>query len=433
MAVLSVEDYARINQQSDNAQKMRQTLQGAADTHVRQTAQQQAFAKANTPAVPASPSATPQTATGKVLAKLRGAAGIAKKATPVAATISAMGSMNTPTEDYAKRIGVDPADAGVGTRALGVLQDLGNTLTLNMADRVGNAIAGNGFDLSPHLQNMKQTLTGQQPVAKPAEGAPVTWDNDTQEVVNDQQLPTMGLLTPQDAPAKSTPDLNMESVNLLRNTLAQAQQLQDPMKAQTDIKLPENANIFQTLMALTGAHGAAAGAKTNNDIIKTNMDASATVADGLQGAAKQQEAELTGEQSREAGKVEIESGQISLDNLKKLRDTFAQYESLNDETDPEGKQRTKLAEQALLLQGKEPKAVYDFKMVDTGKIDQMGQAIKQLVRVNTRTGVAEQVDAGTPAAGVQQFQPGQFYQTPRGVAQFVGYDADGQPQWDDGK
>lgn len=91
----------------------------------------------------------------------------ARMAAPIAAIGSAVGSYGTDTDTYAQRTGIDRgasdwtgkgADAGsrlrfdavkdAGIRALGTAQDLGNTLTLGLADRVGNALAGNGFNRS---------------------------------------------------------------------------------------------------------------------------------------------------------------------------------------------------------------------------------------------------------------------------------------------
>lgn len=91
----------------------------------------------------------------------------ARMATPIAAIGSAVGSYGTDTDTYAQRTGIDRgasdwtgkgADAGsrlrfdavkdAGIRALGTAQDLGNTLTFGLADRVGNALAGNGFNRS---------------------------------------------------------------------------------------------------------------------------------------------------------------------------------------------------------------------------------------------------------------------------------------------
>ena len=68
----------------------------------------------------------------------------------------------TPTEDYYARTGIDPVATHVpqlvkdiGVRSLGALQDLGNSLTFGMADRAGNALAGNGFGHSTAYPSSK--------------------------------------------------------------------------------------------------------------------------------------------------------------------------------------------------------------------------------------------------------------------------------------
>ena len=80
---------------------------------------------------------------------------------------------NTPTEDYYRRTGIDPVAThvpqvmkDVGVRALGAAQDLGNNLTFGLADRVGNALAGNGLG---HSTAFPTEAPG--PTAGPAGGA----------------------------------------------------------------------------------------------------------------------------------------------------------------------------------------------------------------------------------------------------------------------
>lgn len=62
---------------------------------------------------------------------------------------------NTDTDTYAQRTGIEREATHVpqfakdlGIRALGTAQDIGNTLTFGLADRVGNLAAGNGFNRS---------------------------------------------------------------------------------------------------------------------------------------------------------------------------------------------------------------------------------------------------------------------------------------------
>lgn len=91
------------------------------------------------------------------LAGLRGAgvgtaARVAGKSIlPLGAIMSALDSFNTSTETYAKRYGVTEGRSiirDVFVRFLGVFQDLGNTLTFGLADRLGNWMSGAGFNRS---------------------------------------------------------------------------------------------------------------------------------------------------------------------------------------------------------------------------------------------------------------------------------------------
>lgn len=84
--------------------------------------------------------------TAKATGKFLGAAAL-----PVTTAVSAVNSYNTPTEDFAARLGETGGESfgkDLGIRAAGTLADIGNTLTLGVADRVGNLIAGNGFNRS---------------------------------------------------------------------------------------------------------------------------------------------------------------------------------------------------------------------------------------------------------------------------------------------
>lgn len=81
---------------------------------------------------------------GKVLSSAA-----AEAALPLTATVSAAKSYNTPTEQYSNRIGSGaPESLGgeLAQRGVGVLSDLGDTLTGGLATKFGNFIAGNGFN-----------------------------------------------------------------------------------------------------------------------------------------------------------------------------------------------------------------------------------------------------------------------------------------------
>lgn len=105
------------------------------------------------------------------------ARGAARGGTPIAMMGTAVEGGLTSTEDYAKRMGTDTGDASIGgmlkdmgVRAGGIMQDLGNNLTFGLADRVGNAIAGNGFNRSSFYK---------EPEAGPIQAPPLPAGNFT--------------------------------------------------------------------------------------------------------------------------------------------------------------------------------------------------------------------------------------------------------------
>lgn len=139
----------------------------------------------NAARAPVAPAAAPEAGAIRRVASqaggiLRGIpSAIGKAALPVAAGIEAIGIANTPTEQYAQRLGATAGESlgqDLAVRAAGGMADFGNTLTLGVADRVGNAIAGNGFTRSP--QAAAPVLAAAPPatiaqVAQTAAGAPV--------------------------------------------------------------------------------------------------------------------------------------------------------------------------------------------------------------------------------------------------------------------
>lgn len=81
--------------------------------------------------------------------------GLGRVALPLGIAGQALQTANTDTADYYQRTGVEPEATvvpqvvkDIGVRALGTLQDAGNNLTFGVADRVGNLVAGNGFNRS---------------------------------------------------------------------------------------------------------------------------------------------------------------------------------------------------------------------------------------------------------------------------------------------
>ena len=107
---------------------------------------------------------------GRLSRLLTGGKGLLGKAgLPITAIFSAVESFNTSTDEYARRLGMDAGESvakDTVARTLGTLQDLGNTITFGLADRVGNWIGGNGFVRSgtPAQPNPKASRSGSESV-----------------------------------------------------------------------------------------------------------------------------------------------------------------------------------------------------------------------------------------------------------------------------
>lgn len=100
---------------------------------------------------------------------LRG--GLGKSLLPIGAIMSALDSFNTSTEDYAKRLGTETGGSiakGLVVRLVGVMQDLGNALTLGLADKASQWIS----------KGLAAVRGPAKPTAKPA---PVTKPVSTDE------------------------------------------------------------------------------------------------------------------------------------------------------------------------------------------------------------------------------------------------------------
>lgn len=90
------------------------------------------------------------------------AAPIAQAALPAIAIGSAANSLGTGTDEYARRMGIDAPESTIGqlgVRAAGVMSDLGNAVTMGGADRIGNLIAGNGFNRSPSADSAASPIS----------------------------------------------------------------------------------------------------------------------------------------------------------------------------------------------------------------------------------------------------------------------------------
>ena len=114
---------------------------------------------------------------GKTAGLVKGAVG--RAALPAAAIGSAVGSYNTPTEQYSNRTGGGtPESLGgeLAQRGAGVLSDLGDAVTFGQATRLGNWLAGNGYNPNNADGTSPDADTGPaapgQPHGPPAVAAP---------------------------------------------------------------------------------------------------------------------------------------------------------------------------------------------------------------------------------------------------------------------
>lgn len=116
---------------------------------------------------------------GKVVGGLRAMAGsvlngAGRLAAPAMLAGQAVQTANTPTDDYGQRTGIETGSVAgdLGARAVGTLQDIGNNLTFGVADRVGNAIAGNGFGRSDSFAGPGASATAARATATPSAQGP---------------------------------------------------------------------------------------------------------------------------------------------------------------------------------------------------------------------------------------------------------------------
>ena len=101
--------------------------------------------------------------------------GVGRVAAPLALGAQAVQTANTSTDNYANRIGAEPGQSFAGdvaARAVGTMQDIGNAATFGLADRVGNAIAGNGFGHSTAYGSTDDSTAAAKMAASPQRALP---------------------------------------------------------------------------------------------------------------------------------------------------------------------------------------------------------------------------------------------------------------------
>lgn len=139
--------------------------------------------------------------------------------------------------------------------------------------------------------------------------------------------------------------------------------------------------------------GGAFAQKLENKQLTDKATATAKAADQLNDLATGSVNIRAGEQKMKGTDAEInqtiqglQKGENELDMQRKLKQASDAFAQLNDQNDPDGKRRRALQTILLTLQGKEPKAEFDFMEVGGGT-DASGMPLaKQLAVVNNRTG-----------------------------------------------
>ena len=107
------------------------------------------------------------------------AQGVGRVLAPIGFGAQALQTADTPTEEYSRRTGIEGGSlrGDLLARGIGTLQDIGNNATFGVADRLGNLIAGNGFNRSAGNQvgeigRPGQEVGGASPATMPEAGVP---------------------------------------------------------------------------------------------------------------------------------------------------------------------------------------------------------------------------------------------------------------------
>ena len=105
--------------------------------------------------------------------------GVGRVLAPIGFGAQALQTADTPTEEYSRRTGIEGGSlrGDLLARGIGTLQDIGNNATFGVADRLGNLIAGNGFNRSAGNQvgeigRPGQEVGGASPATMPEAGVP---------------------------------------------------------------------------------------------------------------------------------------------------------------------------------------------------------------------------------------------------------------------
>ncbi|ROH88012.1 hypothetical protein ED236_00520 [Pseudomethylobacillus aquaticus] len=217
------------------------------------------------------------------------------------------------------------------------------------------------------------------------------------------------------------PAATPEAIQLLRQSINEANKLQNPFKAQVSGQVGDGP--FSGIIGLQQALGAGLSAKAGNNLAALRSTLLSSGAGALQDASLKQ---------------------VELDKAAQLNKSLAELAALNDDNDETGKNRENLRKTILTYLGKEPRANFEFKEVGGGNdpTDPTRVLPKSLAVANAQTG---QVDIrsvnpgylpGNNQAG--QFNPqtavvGKTYIHQGIPKQFVGFDENGQAMMNDFK
>ncbi|MGE0383404.1 MAG: hypothetical protein AB7Q97_01655 [Gammaproteobacteria bacterium] len=312
--------------------------------------------------------------------------------------IKAAGGQGTPTEQYARDLGIDESQVGrsvagdMGIRALGVGADLANTALLGLP----RMLLSREQPFDPNAQ-----ATAEQ-VAAVRRGAP--------------GLPQAAPVVPQTPEAVTGAAAPGDVAGAIRNNRTGAVR---PLIAapQGATEAPDDGGVGTELARLVGAQTAqrilasgptsagedSALAQARTAAGSGGFDpATASVGQVFERRLGQSDrargnALLAGQQDLATRGITNASERLKLRSLQDLRSIYNEIQSLDDTNDPGGARRRELVRTALILGGKDPKGRFEFKTVQ-GVDPVTGLATQSLMKLDPESGAAEPVSGAGGAA-----------------------------------
>lgn len=336
------------------------------------------------------------------LAKGTGAAALAFEGAKQG--INALTGEATPTEVYAKQLGIDQGQVGLSPgkdaliRAAGVPLEVGKNVVMGPIKALASG-ARALFGEDNYDPNAAPPVTPPVTPPTPAAAAPAALPAPAAEapgspISNFVRNNRTGRVTPLQsagAPAYGGPttagEQSMATAAELqaRNPIAQLSQRLRVPKLRGDVSLGEAMSGF------------------TDDLQKYAQQRSDTRSPT--GDYNRALKAVKGMLDVEKAGMENEAAGLSLRSAEDMRSIYRELTGLNERNDPGGLRRRELVRTALTLAGKEPKPEYEFKNVQ-GVDPTTGMAVQNLVRVNPNTGQAEAVtpagQQGGETAGMRQ-------------------------------